>query len=69
MTRLVNLENMNDESIDGIIVQVSQKVSDILNKAKADSEKLLSRYGLTIDLGYEVRAKESKVPHSDVTEL
>lgn len=55
--RKTNLEAMSEESLDSLAAQVGEKISEILSAAKADCDKVLTRMGLTINLGYEIQLK------------
>lgn len=55
--RKTNLEAMSPEAIDSLAEQAGVKINEILQKAKRDCDKLLSKMGLELDLGYELKSK------------
>jgi hypothetical protein len=54
--RPINVDNMSEEAFEGVVQQVGIKVSEILNAAKAESDKLLARYSLAIELSYNLKS-------------
>jgi hypothetical protein len=55
--RKANLEAMSPEALDNLAAQAGAKINEILQKAKRDCDKLLSKMGLELDLGYELKSK------------
>jgi len=55
--RKANLEAMSPEAVDNLAEQAGIKINEILQKAKRDCDKLLSKMGLELDLGYELKSK------------
>jgi len=55
--RKANLEAMSPEALDNLAAQAGTKINEILQKAKRDCDKLLSKMGLELDLGYELKSK------------
>jgi hypothetical protein len=55
--RKTNLEAMDLQMIDSLAEQTGTKLSEILNNAKVECDKVLARMGLTINLGYEIQLK------------
>ena len=56
--RSINIDGMDEAAFENLVAQVGAKVSEILNNAKAESDKFLSRYNLTIDLSYNLKSIE-----------
>lgn len=48
---------MSPEALDNLAAQAGAKINEILQKAKRDCDKLLSKMGLELDLGYELKSK------------
>lgn len=60
MDRKVNIEAMGDESLDSLAEQAGVKITGVLQTAKDECDKILSRYGLELSLSYEILLKGTK---------
>ena len=57
MERKVNIEGMGEESIENLAEQAGAKLTGVLQAAKDECDKILSRYGLELSLSYEILSK------------
>jgi hypothetical protein len=57
-TKKVNVEKLTEEELQKVQELISSRVSNILNKADKDINKLLSRYGLKAQIFFEMSRKE-----------
>lgn len=60
MERKVNIEAMGEESIENLAGQAGVKITEVLQAAKNECDKILSRYGLELSLSYEILSNGTK---------
>jgi hypothetical protein len=58
--RKANLETMDPAQVDSTAVEMGKRITKILEEAKAEADRMLSIYGLQLDLGYEIKSKGQK---------
>lgn len=58
--RSVNVSEMTTEQVDGLSEQIGVKITAKLKKPLEDIQKFLDVYGLELELGYNVKIKESQ---------
>ena len=58
--RKVDLEQMDNESVDAISAKIGKKVEVILKKALNDCNSILNIYGLKIEFGYQIQQIKDK---------
>jgi GTP-binding protein EngB required for normal cell division len=56
----VNIEDMTDEQLDDTMTIVGTKMDKILVKAKKDVNKILEKYGLHVELSYNIKLNSGK---------
>lgn len=57
----VDVNQMSEEQIDVISQSLGEKVNEVLLKSKEDCEKLLSIYGLSLEVSFKISPIDSSL--------
>jgi hypothetical protein len=56
MNRKVNLDAMSEENFESLLSTTSRRVNARLTAAQTEVNEMLSRYGLEVELSFEIRS-------------
>jgi len=54
----INVENMSEEELQSTMTELGVNIDSTLVKAKNEINYMLSKYGLCIELGFDIKLKE-----------